>query len=298
MSRTPIGAALLASSLLALPACGTPPPASQVPNAQAAIDRVHATQDCGIGIHTAAKIDHFGEGGRIRGDLLIYALWPARIRMDVIGPMNVGIISTLTSDGTTFALADMRDRRFLTGKAKACNIARLTSVPMPGHVLVSLLRGEAPILKHDAAAATVSWDRGGYYVVKIPSTREAEEEIHLAPNPADFGLPWNQQRFRVVDVEVKQQGIVLYHAQLDDHRPAAMAKPQIDADGIDAPLPPSGPTCTAELPQRIHVEVPNKSEDVLFRYESVTWNPPLTDGMFQQPVPPPGLEPGRVDCEE
>ena len=126
----------------------------------------------------------------------------------------------------------------------------------------------------------------------------AMQQIHLAPHPADIGLPWGQQRLRVVDVEVKQQGVVLYHAHLDDHQAAAMAKPQVDPDGIDPPLPPSGPTCGAELPQRIHVEVPNKSEDVQFRYESVTWNPPLTAGMFTQTVVPAGLEPGRVDCED
>ena len=51
-----------------------------------------------------------------------------------------------------FALADLRDKRFYVGPAAACNIARLTSVPVPGHVLVDLLRGEAPVLKHDAPA--------------------------------------------------------------------------------------------------------------------------------------------------
>ncbi len=60
-----------------LAGCGTPPPASKVPTARAAVDRVHATQDCGLGIHANAKIDHFGKGGRVRGDLLAFAVWPA-----------------------------------------------------------------------------------------------------------------------------------------------------------------------------------------------------------------------------
>src|SRR5687768_12054031 len=111
------------------------------------------------------------------------------------------------------------------------------------------------------------WSRSGYYVIKIASTRSAEEEIHIAPHPNDFGLPWQQQRMRVVDVEVRQQGYVLYHAQLEDHQPAAMAKPRVDPDGIDPPLGVSGPVCAAELPRRIHVEVPGTDADVLFRYE-------------------------------
>lgn len=277
--------------------CGNPPPASQLPSARAALDRLHASQDCGLGIHASAKIDHFGQQGRVRGDLLMFALWPARLRLDVIGPMNVGVVATLTSDTNRFALADLREKRFFHGPPSACNIARLTSVPMPGHVLVTLLRGEAPVLKHDPPAASIAWSSSGYYVVKIASTRSAEQEIHIAPHPADFGRPWQEQRLRLVDVMVKQQGLVLYHAELDDHKPAAMSKPRVDPDGIDPPIDVSGPVCAAELPRRIHVEVPGKDQDVLFRYEDVTWNPALTEGLFTQ-SPPGGLQVQRVDCDD
>jgi hypothetical protein len=294
-----IGPWVCLASVLALgsTACGTAPPRSPVPDARAALERLHASQDCGVGIQASAKIDSFGTQGRVRGDLLMFAIWPANLRMDIIGPMNVGVVATLASDGTRFSLADLREKRFFSGPAKACNIARLTTVPMPGHVLVSLLRGEAPILKHDASAATITWSSSGYYVVKIASTRSAEEEIHLAPHPSDFGLPWQQQRMRLVDVEVRQEGYVLYHAALGDHRPASMAKPRVDADGIDPPIPVSGPVCTAELPRKIEVEVPGKEADVQFRYEDVAWNPPLVEGLFQQ-QPQPGLMFERVDCDE
>ncbi|MDB4941477.1 MAG: hypothetical protein JWP97_1011 [Labilithrix sp.] len=288
---------LLAVLSIATTACGTPAPASRVPDARAALSRVHASQDCGLGIHANAKIDHFGKAGRVRGDLLFFALWPARLRMDVIGPMNVGVVATLTADAQRFAFADMREKRFLFGPASACNIARLTTVSMPGHVLVSLLRGDAPVLVHDDAKATVEWSSHGYYVVRIPSTRDAEEELHLAPHPSDLAKPWQEQRLRVVDVLVRQQGLVVYHAELADHRPASTAKTQVDADGIDAPIPPSGPVCQAELPRSIHVEVPGKQADVLFRYEDVSWNPPLTEGLFEQPAPA-GLRAERVVCDE
>lgn len=280
----------------ALAGCGTRPPASQMPNARAALDRVHASQDCGVGIQAAAKIDHFGKGGRVRGDLLMFAVWPERLRMDVVSPFGV-TLATLTSDGAKFSLADLREKRFYFGPASACNIARLTTVPMPGHVLVSLLRGEAPVLKHDAANATIEWSGRGYYVVRIAGTRNAVEEIHLAPHPADFALPWDKQRMRVLDVQVKQEGVTLYHASLDEHEPAAMAKERVDPDGIDPPTLPSGPTCTAELPRKIHVEVPGKDEDVRFRYENVSWNPPLIDGLFSQPIPG-GVEVVRVTCDK
>lgn len=277
-------------------ACGTPPPASQVPDARSALARVHASQDCGLGIHASAKIDHFGAQGRVRGDLLMFAVYPSRLRMDVIGPMNVGVVATLTADGNDFSLLDLRERKFFRGPASACNIARLTTVPMPGHVLVSLLRGEAPVLKHAPNAATIAWSKSGYYVLTIPSTNDAEEELHLSPHPDDFGKPWGQQRMRVVSVEVRQKGVVLYRAELDAHAPGKMSKAQVDPDGIDPPIPPSGPSCNAELPRKIHVEVPGKDEDVQFRYEDVTWNPPLPEGLFTQPTPR-GIEVLDVTCD-
>jgi hypothetical protein len=284
-------------SVAALAGCGTPPPASQVPDARAALQRLHASQDCGLGIHAEAKIDHFGQGGRVRGDLYAFAIWPDRIKMDVMGPVNIGVVATLTSDAGRFALTDLREKRFYDGPSSACNIARLTTVPMPGHVLVSLLRGEPPVLRHEPPAATIAWNTSGYYVVRIASTRSAEEEIHIAPHPADFARPWQEQRMRLLDVEVRQQGLVLYHAELDDHRPAAMSKPRVDPDNIDPPVPPSGPVCTAELPRKIRVEVPGKDEDVLFRYQDIQWNPPLIDGLFTQ-QPQPGLQVQHVTCDE
>ena len=76
-----------------------------------------------------------------------------------------------------------------------------------------------------------------------------------------------------------------------------MGAPQVDPEGIDPPIPVSGPSCQAELPRTIHVEVPGKMADVLFRYEDVTWNPPITEGLFTQAVPA-GMQAERVTCEE
>src|SRR6476469_5538449 len=99
---TRAGALVVILASLGSVACGTSPPVSRVPDARAALQRLHDTQDCGLGIHASAKIDHFGKGGRVRGDLLMFALWPARLRMDVVGPMNSGVVATLAADQTKF----------------------------------------------------------------------------------------------------------------------------------------------------------------------------------------------------
>jgi outer membrane lipoprotein-sorting protein len=275
--------------------CGaTPPPASQVPNAQAALDRLRATGECETAIQASAKIDHFGQGGRVRGDLLMFVQVPAQMRMDVVSPFGATIL-TLTSDGKKFSLADFKEKRFLEGPASACNIARMTSVPVPPHVLVDLLRGQAPVLKHEPGAAGLVWSPKGYYVVTLASTREASEEIHLAPRTEDLGKPWTDQRMRLLDVEVRQASAVLYHAELDGHAVAPMAKERVDALGLAPALPPSGPFCDAEIPKRIHLEVPVPNDDVVFRYDEITWNPPLPEGTFVQTAPA-GMPVVPVDC--
>jgi hypothetical protein len=278
-----------------LAGCPMPPPASPLPSAAAAVDRMKASGTCGNGVLATAKIDFFGPQGRVRADLSMLTSTPASLRMDVFTSFNTQL-ATLTSDGARFALADMREKRFLYGPASACNIARLTQVPIPGHALVSLLRGQAPLLKHDAAAGTVSWSGSGYYVVTIPSSRDASQEIHLTPHPADLGKPWSEQRMRVLRVTVRQYGDVLYDAKMDDHRPTAMAKERVDPDGIDPPLQPSGPVCEVELPRKIEVDVPMQDEEVVFTYTNVTWNPPLPEGVFLQP-PPGGLPMIPVRCD-
>lgn len=294
VGRAPL-LALLALLAVGLSGCPIAPPASQIPSAQSALDRMRATGSCGTGVQASAKIDHFGDQGRVRGDLLMFVSDPARIRMDIVSPFGA-TLATLASDGTHFSLADLRERRFYVGPATACNIARLTTVPIPGFALAQLLRGQPPILKHEGAAATVAWSGSGYYVVRVKSTRDASEEIHIAPHPEDFAKPWSEQRMRLVGVSVSQGGSVLYDAELKRHAPAESGKPRIDPDGIDPPIPTSGPACNAEIPRDIQVKVPGQGVQVVFRYDSVVWNPPLPDGTFTQPEPP-GMPVVPVTCE-
>lgn len=279
--------------------CGSaPPPASVLPSPAAAVERMRASAlDCNA-IQAEAKIDRRGDGGRVAGDLQMFVARPQSIRMDVQSFGNV--IATLASDSKRFSLIDIRDKRFFVGPARACNLARFTRVPVAGAALVELLRGQAPILRDWQKSTETSapkWSGDGYYVVVIKDAKGNEEEIHLVPHPDDMGKPWNAQRMRVLEVVVRQAGHVWYRAELSDHAAAPMAKERVDPDGIDPPIPPSGPMCTAEVPRRIAVEVPWLEESIRFRYDAVTWNPPLPDGTFilQQP---PGTRLESADCTD
>ncbi len=289
---------------LATGACSASPPQSVLPNAQAAIDRMRATTACGNAVQAEAKIDHFGKGERIRTSLMLIAARPARVRLDVIEFSNT--LATLTSDGSTFALSDLREKRFLTGPASACNIARLTQVPVPANVLVDLFRGQPPILKHNAPSAAIAWSGKGYYVVTIEGGRDAREELHIVPRRDDWLRPWNEQRMRLLDVRVWQRGVLLYQAELEGHEPAPMAPapaatsvdPEDIALGITAAVAQlSGPACDAEVPRRLHVSVPSLGEDVLFRYDKILWNPLLTASTFSQAAPA-ATEQEQVSCDD
>ncbi len=278
--------------------CGCPPrvpPASQFPDGQAALDRMKATFACANGIQGIGKIDHFGTRGRVRGGVSAFAVNPARVRIDVMSSFGATPF-TLTSDGRNFTLNDVPNKQFLFGPASACNLARLTQVPIPGHALVYLLRGEAPLLVHDAKAPTIVWDKG-HYRVEVPSTRDARQTLLLDVYDEDYALPWQQQRVRVAGLTTQQRGAVLYDVELDHFRKAETAPPRQDEDGVDPPIPPSGPQCRIDLPRSIRVLVPSSGDDVLFQYDDASLNPPLPAGTFTQPQPE-GSQKVFVDCPE
>ena len=280
-------------------ACGSAPP-SRFPSADAALGRMRETYACSRGVAADAKLDYFGDEGRARGNVLYKVSMLERMRFDVYSPFGV-MLSTLSSDGKKFALYDLRQKEFLQGPALPCNVERFTRVPVPPFALVQLLRGEAPVLVHEAAGTSISWDSGflglgsGAYLIHIASKHGAEEEIRVVPVDADFNLPWNQQRLRVLEVRVLQHGSELYAAELRDHRPGRTAAPRVDEDGLGPTLPPSGPACSAEIPARVRISVPDSGHDLLIVNQEVFHNPPLTEGDFSQ-SPPSGVRVRYVTC--
>ncbi len=256
---------------------------------------MHAGYDCVAGVQGEAKVDLVTKRGRVKGDVYLFAVNPEAVRFDVVSPFGATIF-TLTADGKDFKLADLEQKTFFHGPATACNLARFTQVPVPGHALAALLRGEAPVLVHEPAAARIQWE-DGHYKLDIASKHSAEEEIHLEVHPDDFDKPWQNQRVRVTRVRVAQGGRDLYIAKLGDHTPTVTAAPRVDEDGVDEPIPPSGPPCGAEYPKTIRFQVEETRDDVKFEYKEAKWNPPLLPETFTQPVPG-GMRKQLVTCRD
>jgi hypothetical protein len=283
---------VVAAGLIA--GCGAPAPASRFPTADDALGRMHEQYACVNGLQATANVDVFSKRGRLKGEAFLFAVNPDRVRFDVVSSFGVTLL-TLTSDGRRFEMLDLEQKQFLHGPAAACNLARVTQVPMEGHVLVSVLRGEAPVLVHERGAASIAWDGDGFYALEVPGAHDATERIHLAVHPDDVQKPWSQQRVRVLDVAVRQRGVDLWHVELDDHEPAHTAPAREDPDGLDPPIPPTGPACDAELPRSIRMRVPHTADDVILDYTEAVWNPPLVPGTFDQPVPR-GVRRVAVEC--
>jgi len=279
---------------VAVSGCYRSPPASRFPDAAALLSRLHDEQACSRGLAGEGKLDYFGKEGRVRGSVLFMMSSPDRVRLDVVSPFGA-TISTLTSDGSAFSLYDLRQKVFLHGPASACNLAQFTHVPMPPHALVSLLRGEPPLLSHAPPSARLSWE-GGRYVVRIDSAHAATEEVAISLVDEDFDKPYASQRLELSSIEVKQQGYVLYRAELAEHLEAATAPPRSDPDGIDPDVPPSGPACQARLPRRLHLEVPAEGQDLLLSVSEIAHNPPLRPGAFEQ-RPPAGVVVRSSPCQ-
>jgi hypothetical protein len=169
-------------------------------------------------------------------------------------------------------------------------------VPLPEHVLVSILRGETPLLVHEPAQTSLRWE-GGHYVVDITSKNEATQRLHLEVPRDDYDRPWQEQRVRVTWLETLQRGQQLYAIELSDHELAATAPPREDPDGLAADIPPSGGPCSVEVPRSIRMTVPHSGDDVLFDYDEVKLNPPLPLRTFTQPMPG-GVRAVAVDCRD
>lgn len=254
---------------------------------------MRASVACSRGLTGEGTFDYFGDEGRIRAKSLYVVARPRRLRFDVVNPLG-GVMSTLTSDGETFAFADLRQRQFLVGPADECNIEQALKVPVPPEALGELLTGQAPILVHQPGRARLVWESGAY-VLSIDSDHDAAEEVRLVPRDADWERPWQEQRLRVQLVRVTQKGLVLYETRLEDYRPASTAGPRIDPDGLEADVPPSGPSCDAEVPRRVRFEVPGAGRDIVFIQNDVRHNPPITPDLFRQ-TPPAGVTIRRSSC--
>lgn len=290
--------------ILAALSCGcAAAPSAQFPRASDALSQLKSQTDCSRALQGQATLTVSSALFKVRGKLLYLAQAPESVRFDLYSDFGI-TLSTLTSDGEKFSLYSLEERAFWYGPAKTCNLERFTRVSVPPFALAELLRGRAPVLAHGPEDARLRYSRPlfskGRYVLEIEGDHSSKQRLEIGVAPEDLEKPIEQQRLRLLSVEVTQEGELLYKVKLFDHAPARREEVSVSAEDAElgiAPAPPTGPMCTSEVPRRLEFAVPSRGYKLIISNEEVFHNPPISPSVFQQDVPP-GVRSKRSDCAE
>jgi outer membrane lipoprotein-sorting protein len=215
-------------------------------------------------LRATAKVDRMANGGqreRIKINLLVAR--GGKLRIEADSPLG-GALATLTSDGTKFALLDVRNNRFLAGAANACNVARLIQLAIPPDDVVAVLMGGAPL---DGTVKGVSWDpnNGGREVLTLALPDGSTEIIQLDAR---------DKRWDVMRAERRDAaGKLLWRVTNDGFK---------EHDGV-------------RLPDVEDVEEPPHGADAEIKFRSVEPNLEIKDDLFRL-TPPEGVPVEAADC--
>lgn len=276
MMRTAVG--LFSLFALFASACGAtlPRPAHPITSPALALGSHQTTRARVQSIRAEARVDQRGEGGRVRGTVLMFVQRPDRVRFDVM--TQFGPAAILTSDGSEFAFEDQREGRFLTGPTCPQNIARLLNVPLSVEQTTLLLLGGTPVIAHDRAQ--LRWVDDGFYRITLDVKSGARQEIDFGIDPRDVGAPPERQRLRLRRSEIYDPGNkTRWRAKYDDFKELALGAEPI------------------AMPFEVHIEQPQLDRDTLIRFKQINLNADVPADAFRQ-TPRPGLPVEVAHCDE
>jgi hypothetical protein len=243
-----------------------------------AMDAYSSMRAPGRVVRAEARVDRRDGGGRIRGTVLMFLERPDRVRFDAM--TQFGPAAILTSDGTTFALTDLRENVFYVGPTCPGNIERLLGIPLSGRDVALLLLGEAPRI--EATDRTISCE-GGVYRVTLTAADGRTQTLDLEVRQSDVESAPEEQRLRLRRTEVRSaDGALEWRVEWDDYR------------FVEDPASEEG--MGIAMPYRVRFEHPARGIDTLVRFESLDLNVEVPPEAFVQ-EPRPGLEVRDVACE-
>ncbi len=278
--RNLLGPALRAGwvvcAALLLPACASfPRPAQLFADPTRALDQQRGARQHVQSLRAEARVDQRGQGGRVKGTVLMYVQRPAHVRFDAM--TQIGPAAILTSDGERFAYADLRHRRFLTGPTCPKNIARLLNLPLDVEQTTQLLLGGTPLLAHDSAR--IEWDDDGFYRITLRARDGRRQQVELAISERDAALPPARQQLRLKRSEVfDARGRSLWRIDYDHYRSVQAGSGKI------------------AMPFEVRVEQPQADRDTLIRFKQIALDVEVPEGAFVQ-EPLPGMRQEEADCD-
>jgi outer membrane lipoprotein-sorting protein len=269
VTRARLTALLLLS--LAVAGCKTAPacPVQARTDAAKALDD-HANRQSGWqSIKAEARVTQWGRNGRIRGTVLMFLEQPNRVRFDVM--TQVGPAAVLTSDGESFQLSDLREGAFLQGPTCPENIARLLGISVDAENVLRLLTGDTSMI--DATERSMEC-RDGRYVVTLVAADRTTQEVAFSIDDADREKPPEAQRLTLRrSTERAPDGRTRWEATYDDY---------VDVEG-------------QSFPTNVRFVDEVNDADTSVRVKSISLNPDIPDGAFQQ-TPSPGMSIEFASC--
>lgn len=302
-SRLPVWRVL---AFVVLSLCGSscgPAPRARFVAPEPLLDHLLDQSACSRAVMGDAKLSVTGPLYSLQGNLLYRAESPDRLRFDLYTPLGV-TLSTLTTNGDTFALSDLRSGRFVLGRPHACNMESWSRVRVSPFALVELLRGRPPIIEHDPQRTRVRFVRSafsrGRYVVRLFGPDGFTERLEIEVHPEDDDKPIQRQRLRLASVNVRFDGKPLYQVELTGYAPSSRHLPTSTPDeeelGILPPVP-TGPACEAELPGQLTFKVAAPGFRLHLKNQTVSHNPPFVEKAYEQEAAS-GLVVEHSNCHE
>lgn len=260
---------------------GAPCPRQLHTDPTRALDAYRSTRSHVRAVRAEARVEQWGEDGRIRGTVLMFVERPDRVRFDAMTQFGPAVI--LTSDGERFALTDLRENRYLSGPSCPENIERLLGIPMSGEDVSLFLLGDSPRLETDNRGVSCTAD--GTYLVSLSGDDGRRQEIELAIRPWDVqqDAPPTEQRLRMLRSEVwGADGETEWRATFEDYEVV------VDPDSEEG--------MGVALPMKVRFVHPRQDADTTVRFESIDLNVQVPPNAFRQ-SPRPGIPPEEVTCQ-
>ncbi|MGB5366263.1 MAG: DUF4292 domain-containing protein [Polyangiales bacterium] len=230
----------------------------------------HRNQQAGWqAIKAEARVTQWARDGRIRGTVFMFLQRPNRVRFDVM--TQVGPAAVLTSDGETFQLSDLREGAFVHGPTCPENIARLLGISVDAENVLRLLTGDTPVIEATGQSMEC---RDGRYVVTLVAADGTTQEVSFSVAGDDLDKTPAEQRLTLRrSVERGPNGDTRWEATYDEY---------IDVDG-------------QSFPTKVRFVDQVNNADTSVRVKSISLNPEVPDGAFQQ-APSPGMSIEFASC--
>ena len=230
----------------------------------------HRNQQAGWqSIKAEARVTQWARDGRIRGSVLMFLQRPNRVRFDVM--TQVGPAAVLTSDGESFQLSDLREGVFVHGPTCPENIARLLGISVDAENVLRLLTGDTAMIEAREQSMEC---RDGRYVVILVAADGTTQEVSFSVHEDDLDKAPADQRLTLRhSVERAPNGDTRWEATYDEY---------IEVDG-------------QRFPTQVRFVDQVNDADTSVRVKSISLNPAVPDGAFQQ-APSPGMSIEFASC--